>query len=200
GAAGGPGGGPDISLQLIGSNINQVARAAAELERRIRQYEGVFDIRNSHESGTPEIKLNIKPEAETLGLTLTDLARQVRAGFYGEEVQRIQRGQDEVKVMVRYPEDERDSVGYLNDIRIRTPDGGRVPFRAVADVEFSETPNRIQRFDRERAIRISAEVDQEKYEPGKITADILNVDLPDVLEQFPGVPYRLSGASRSMQE
>ncbi len=200
GAAGGPGGGPDISLQLIGSNINQVSRAAAELERRIRQYEGVFDIRNSHESGTPEIKLNIKPEAETLGLTLTDLARQVRAGFYGEEVQRIQRGQDEVKVMVRYPEDERDSVGYLNDIRIRTPDGGRVPFRAVADVEFSETPNRIQRFDRERAIRISAEVDQEKYEPGKITADILNVELPEVLEQFPGVRYRLSGASRSMQE
>lgn len=200
GAAGGPGGGPDISLQLVGNNINQVSRAAAELERRIRQYEGVFDIRNSHENGTPEIKLNIKPEAETLGLTLVDLARQVRAGFYGEEVQRIQRGQDEVKVMVRYPANERDSVGYLNDIRIRTPDGGRVPFHAVAEVEMSETPSRIQRFDRERAVRLSAEVDKEMYEPGKITSDILNVELPEVLKQFPGVRYRLSGASRSMQE
>lgn len=200
GAAGGPGGGPDFSLQLIGRNIDQVGRAAAELERRVRQYEGVYDIRNSYERGTPEIKLNIKPEAESLGLSLADLARQVRAGFYGEEVQRIQRGQDEVKVMVRYPEDERDSVGYLNGVRIRTPDGGRVPFHAVAEVEFTETPSRIQRFDRERAVRLSAEVDKDKYEPGKITQDILNNELPEVLAQFPGVRHRLSGATRSMQE
>ena len=78
-----------ISLQLIGTNIEEVGRAAADLERRIRQYEGVFDVRNSFERGLPEIKLNIKPEAEVLGLTLADLARQVRAGFYGEEVQRV---------------------------------------------------------------------------------------------------------------
>ncbi|MDH3926063.1 MAG: efflux RND transporter permease subunit, partial [Xanthomonadales bacterium] len=144
----GPGGGPSISLQLIGTNIEQVGRAAKELETRIRQYEGVYDIRNSYERGTPEIKLNIKPEAEALGLTLSDLARQVRAGFYGEEVQRVQRGQDEVKVMVRFPRDERDSVGYLDNMRIRTPDGGRVPFHAVAEVEMSESPTRIRRFDR----------------------------------------------------
>jgi multidrug efflux pump subunit AcrB len=200
GAAGGPGGGADFSVQLIGSNIEQVGRAAAELERRVRQYEGLYDIRNSYERGTPEIKLNIKPEAETLGLSLADLARQVRAGFYGEEVQRIQRGQDEVRVMVRYPEGERDSVGYLDAVRIRTPEGGRVPFHAVAEVENTETPSRIQRFDRERAVLISAEVDKEKHEPGKITQDILNVELPDVLSQFPGVRHRLSGATRNQQE
>lgn len=200
GAAGGPGGGADFSVQLIGSNITELGRAAAELERRVRQYEGLYDIRNSHERGTPEIKLNIKPEAETLGLSLADLARQVRAGFYGEEVQRIQRGQDEVKVMVRYPQDERDSVGYLNSVRIRTPDGGRVPFHAVAEVELGEAPNRIQRFDRERAVQISAEVDTEKFEPGKITQDILNNELPEVLAQFPGVRHRLSGATRNQQE
>ena len=188
GAGHGPGGGPAISLTLMGSNIDQVARAAAELERRIRQYEGVYDIRNSFQRGTPEIKLNIKPEAESLGLTLSDLARQVRAGFYGEEVQRIQRGQDEVKVMVRFPVDERDSVGYLDNMRIRTPDGGRVPFHAVAEVEMGEAPLRIQRFDRERAVRVSAEVDKEQYEPEKITADILGIELPEVLQQFPGRP------------
>jgi multidrug efflux pump subunit AcrB len=200
GAAGGPGGGADFSVQLIGSNIEQVGRAATELERRVREYEGLYDIRNSYERGTPEIKLNIKPEAESLGLSLSDLARQVRAGFYGEEVQRVQRGQDEVKVMVRYPEDERDSVGYLNNVRIRTPDGGRVPFHAVAEVEYTETPSRIQRFDRERAVRISAEVDKEKFEPGKITQDILSNVLPEVLSQFPGVRHRLSGATRSAGE
>jgi multidrug efflux pump subunit AcrB len=196
----GPGGGPSISLQLIGTNIEQVGRAAKDLENRIRQYEGVYDIRNSYERGTPEIKLNIKPEAEALGLTLSDLARQVRAGFYGEEVQRVQRGQDEVKVMVRFPRDERDSVGYLDNMRIRTPDGGRVPFHVVAEVELSESPTRIQRFDRERAVQVSAEVDKENFEPGKITSDILEQELPEVLAQYPGVRHRLSGSSQAAKE
>jgi multidrug efflux pump subunit AcrB len=196
----GPGGGPAISMQLIGTNIEQVGRAAKELESRIRKYEGVFDIRNSYERGTPEIKLNIKPEAEALGLTLSDLARQVRAGFYGEEVQRVQRGQDEVKVMVRFPRDERDSVGYLDNMRIRTPDGGRVPFHAVAEVELTESPTTIQRFDRERAVRVSAEVDKQNYEPGKITKDILEKELPEVLALYPGVRTRLSGESQAAAE
>jgi multidrug efflux pump subunit AcrB len=197
---GGPGGGAAISLQLIGSNIDQVARASRELERRIRGYEGVYDIRNSYERGRPEVKLNIKPEAETLGLTLSDLASQVRAGFYGQEVQRVQRGQDEVKVMVRYPRDERDSVGYLDNMRIRAPDGGRVPFEAVAEVELTESPLFIQRFDRERAVRITAEVDKEIAEPEKIVSDILRRELPEVLAQFPGVRSRLSGSSQAAQE
>jgi multidrug efflux pump subunit AcrB len=196
----GPGGGPSVSLQLMGSNIEQVARAAKDLENRVRAYEGVFDVRNSYERGTPEIKLNIKPEAESLGLTLADLARQVRAGFYGEEVQRVQRGQDEVKVMVRFPRDERDSVGYLENMRSRTPNGGRVPFHAVADVELAESPTTIRRFDRERAVRISAEVDKDNYEPGKITDDILTKELPEVLARYPGIRYRLSGESQSQQE
>ena len=200
GATGGPGGGPAVSLTLTGSNIEQVARAAKELERRIRLYDGIYDVRNSYERGTAEIKLNIKPEAESLSLTLADLARQVRAGFYGEEVQRVQRGQDEVKVMVRFPRDERDSVGYLDNMRIRTPDGGRVPFNAVAEVELGEAPLRIQRFDRERAVRVSAEVDKEMAEPDKITKDILEIELPQVMAQFPGVSYSLSGASQAQQE
>jgi multidrug efflux pump subunit AcrB len=200
GATGGPGGGPAISFTLMGSDTGQVARAAKALENRLRLYDGVYDIRNSHEVGTAEIKLNIKPEAESLRLTLADLARQVRAGFYGEEVQRVQRGQDEVKVMVRFPRDERDSVGYLDNMRIRTPDGGRVPFHAVAEVELGEAPLRIQRFDRERAVRLSGEVDKEIAEPDKIKTDFLENEMPRVLTQFPGVSYRLSGASQATEE
>ncbi len=198
--AAGPGGGAAVSIQLIGANIEQVARASQELEQRIASYTGVYDIRNSYERGRPEIKLNIKPEAESLGLTLNDLANQVRAGFYGDEVQRVQRGQDEVRVMVRYPADERDSVGYLDNMRIRTPNGGRVPFASVAEVEETESPLFIQRFDRERAIRITAEVDKEIAEPEKITADILRRELPEVLAQFPGVRSRLSGSSQAAAE
>jgi multidrug efflux pump subunit AcrB len=200
GATGGPGGGPSISLQLIGANIQQVARAAADLESRVRKYEGVYDIRNSFERGRPEIKLNIKPEAEALGLTLQDLARQVRAGFYGDEVQRVQRGQDEVRVMVRFPKTERDSVGYLENMRIRTPGGGQVPFHAVAEVEMTESPAFIRRFDRERSVRVSAEVDKEKFEPGKIREDIMTKELPEILSQYPGVRYRQSGAGQAQQE
>ncbi|MFT5140344.1 MAG: multidrug efflux pump subunit AcrB [Lysobacterales bacterium] len=199
-AGGGFGGGPDISIRLIGPNLATVISAAKNLENRIKQYEGVYDVRNSYERGRQEIKLNIKPEAEALGLTLQDLASQVRAGFYGTEVQRVQRGQDEVKVMVRFPEDERDSVGYLNNMRIRTPDGGRVPFNSVAEVTLAESPTMIWRFDRERSVRVSAEVDTSKYEPQKILGDIMNKELPQVFANHPGVRSRLSGSSRMVQE
>ena len=190
------GGGAAISIQLIGSNIEEVGRASQELVRRMNTYEGLFDIRNSFEHGRPEIKLNVKPQAEALGITLQDLASQVRAGFYGAEVQRIQRGQDEVKVMVRFPLEERDSVGYLDNMKIRTPDGGRVPFHSVAEVELTKSPAFIRRFDRERAVRVSAEVDKEQYEPKKIQDDILNEELPKVLAHFPGVRSKLSGSSQ----
>ena len=199
-AATGPGGGAAISIQLIGANIDQVGRASQELARRMATYEGLYDIRNSYEHGRPEIKLDLKPQAEALGITLQDLASQVRAGFYGMEVQRIQRGQDEVKVMVRFPQDERDSVGYLDNMKILTPAGGRVPFHQVAEVELTDSPSFIRRFDRERAIRVSAEVDKEKYEPKKIQDDIMNNELPQVLAHFPGVRSKLSGASQQQVE
>jgi multidrug efflux pump subunit AcrB len=195
-AATGPGGGAAISIQLIGASVEQVGRASQELTRRMNTYEGLYDIRNTFERGRPEIKLNVKPEAEALGITLQELASQVRAGFYGTEVQRIQRGQDEVKVMVRFPKDERDSVGYLDNMKIRTPAGGRVPFHSVAEVETTESPAFIRRYDRERSIRVSAEVDKEKYEPKKIQDDIMFKELPQVLAHFPGVRSKLSGASQ----
>ncbi len=198
--AAGPGGGAAISIQLIGGNIDQVGRASQELTRRMKTYQGLYDIRNSYERGRPEIKLNVKPEAAALGITLQDLASQVRAGFYGTEVQRIQRGQDEVKVMVRFPREERDSVGYLDNMKIRTPNGGRVPFHTVAEVELTESPTFIRRFDRERAVLVSAEVDKDRYEPKKIQDDIMNRELPQVLKHFPGVRYRLSGASKQQVE
>jgi len=194
--AAGPHAGAAISLQLIGANINEVGRASQELVRRMANYEGLYDIRNTFERGRPEIKLNVKPEAEALGITLQDLANQVRAGFYGTEVQRIQRGQDEVKVMVRFPQQERDSIGYLDNMKIRTPSGGRVPFHAVAEVETTESPTMIRRFDRERAVGLTAEVDKKHYEPKKIQDEIMNRELPQVLAKFPGVRVRLSGASQ----
>ena len=201
GGSGGPGGdGPDLSFQLVGRDLAQLEAAAGELESRVRAFEGTYDIRNSFEGGTRELQLNILPEAEALGLSQQDLARQVRQAFFGEEVQRIQRGQDDVRVMVRFPREERTSEGYLETMRIRTPDGEAVPFGAVADVTVGSTPASIRRFDRERSISVTARVDTDIAEPGRIAGELREVYLPEILSGYPNVRYRLGGATRSQQE
>ena len=201
GGAGGPGGdGPDLSFQLVGRDLAQLERAAAELEQRIRSYTGTFDIRNSFEGGLRELQLHIRPEAEVLGLSQQDLARQVRQAFFGEEVQRIQRGQDDVRVMVRYPKAQRESEGYLEAMRIRAPNGDEIPFSAVADIEVGSSPSSIRRFDRERSISVTGRVDKEIAEPGRISTELRETHLPEILASYPNVRYRLGGATRSQQE
>ena len=128
------GGGSDVDVQLAGADLDRLRAAAEDVKRRLREYAGVYEVTDSFRAGKEEMKLGIKPAAEALGLTLQDLGRQVRQAFYGEEAQRIQRGRDDIRVMVRYPRDERRSLGDLENMRIRTPDGGEVPFRQVAVV------------------------------------------------------------------
>ena len=201
GGAGGPGGdGPDLSFQLVGRDLAQLEAAAEALETRIRSYSGTYDIRNSFEGGTRELQLNILPEAEVLGLSQQDLARQVRQAFFGEEVQRIQRGQDDVRVMVRYPREQRSSEGYLENMRIRTPGGDAVPFGAVVEVSVGSSPSIIRRYDRERSISVSARIDKDLAEPGRISSDLREVHLPEILSGYPDVRYRLAGSTRSQQE
>ena len=201
GGAGGPGGdGPDLSYQLVGQDLGQLQAAAAELEARIRSYEGTYDIRNSFEAGIRELQLSIRPEAEVLGLSQQDLARQVRQAFFGEEVQRIQRGQDDVRVMVRYPREQRESEGYLESMRIRSAEGHEVPFSAVADVTVASSPATISRFDRERSISVTARVDKDIAEPGRISSELREEFLPYLEASYAGVRYRLAGATRSQQE
>lgn len=201
GGAGGPGGdGPDLSFQLVGRNLEQLQSAAAELESRILAYNGTFDVRNSYEGGLRELQLHIRPEAEVLGLSQQDLARQVRQAFFGEEVQRIQRGQDDVRVMVRYPREQRESEGYLEAMRIRTPSGDEIPFGAVADIEIGSSPSTIRRYDRERSISVTGRIDKEIAEPGRIAGELRESVLPEILSRHPDVRFRLGGATRSQQE
>ncbi len=201
GGAGGPGGdGPDLSFQLVGRDLNQLQAAAAELEARVRGYEGTFDIRNSFEGGLRELQLRIRPDAEVLGLSQQDLGRQVRQAFFGEEVQRIQRGQDDIRVMVRYPLAQRSSEGYLETMFIRTPEGRAVPLGSVADIRIGSSPSFIRRYDRERSISVSGRVDKELAEPGRIASDLRETHLPQILANYPDVRYRLAGSTRSQQE
>ncbi|NNF51422.1 MAG: efflux RND transporter permease subunit [Gammaproteobacteria bacterium] len=190
------GGGDPLSFKLTGDDLDSLEAAAKELQEHLGTYDGVFDISNSISSGGQEIRLKIRPEAEALGLTQAMLGRQVRQAFYGEEAQRIQRGKDELKVMVRYPLDERRSIADLENMRIRTPAGDEVPFDAVAEVFFGSAYSSISRQDRKRTVTVSADIDPEQVEPGEILEEIREEYIPELLAQYPGVGFSLEGASQ----
>jgi len=194
------GGDAALSFRLSGDNVVSLENAAAELEGKLAEFEGVFDIRNSSDSGGQEIKLSIKPEAEALGLTMAALGRQVRQAFYGEEAQRIQRGKDELKVMVRYPLADRRSIADLENMRIRTPDGDEVPFESVAEVSFGKSYSSITRLNRARTITVSADVDSDLVEPGKLVNTISEEYMPGLLARHVGVDYGLEGASQEEKD
>ena len=144
--------------------------------------------------------MTIKPEAEALGLTMSSLGRQVRQAFYGEEAQRIQRGKDELKVMVRYPIEERRSVADLENMRIRTPSGDEVPFQSVAEVSFGKGYSSVSRLNRERTVTVSANIDPTLVEPQVIIKSVTEDFLPNVLAKYPGVRTGLEGASEEENE
>jgi len=190
------GGGPPLSFRLSGANYEGLESAADDLEAKLAEFVGVHDIRNSAELGGEEIRLRIKPEAEALGLTMSSLGRQVRQAFYGEEAQRIQRGKDELKVMVRYPQDERRSIADLQNMRIRTPSGDEVPFEEVAEMSFGTSYSAISRLNRKRTITVSADLDPDVVESGEIVKEISEDYIPALLAKYPGISYGLEGASQ----
>jgi multidrug efflux pump subunit AcrB len=191
--------GGDLSFRLTSSDLGQLAQASKILKAKLATYEGVFDITDNFSSGSHEIRLSIRPEAEAQGLTLSDLARQVRYGFYGYEAQRILRNKEEVKVMVRYPLEQRRSIGDLENMLIRTPSGAAVPFSTVADIEMGESYASITRVDGRRAITINANVNKNTVEPSKVVAEIQQDFLPELTAQFPKVVSALDGGSLDEQ-
>ena len=192
--------GDDVDVQLTGQDIEQLRGAADAVKVRLMSYAGVFEITDSFRQGKQEMKLGIKPAAETLGLTLQDLGRQVRQAFYGEEAQRIQRGRDDVRVMVRYPESERRSLGNLENMRIRTPGGAEVPFGQVAEVQEGRGFASIKRVDRQRAINVTAAVDAGVTSSQEVIVDLESRILPEVLAAYPGVRFSFEGAQAEQRD
>lgn len=190
------GSGADIALQLRGRDLLQLQAATEELKAALAGYEGVFDIEDNLRGGNDEIVLALKPEADLLGLTLADLARQVRNGFYGAEAQRVQRGGEEVKVMVRYPREERRSLGDLENMRIRTANGGEVPFSQVASYTLQPSFSAINRVNGERSVTITAAADKSLVEPGKVVSEVRRGILKELEQKYPGVSGQLDGASQ----
>lgn len=191
--------GDPIDIQLEGLDFDVLTEVADKLKARLASYPGVFDILDSFQEGKPELKLKLKPEAELLGVSTQDLGRQVRDAFFGAEAQRIQRGREDVRVMVRYPGDERHSAVSLQSMRIRTPGGARIPFSSVADVETGLGYASIERVDRQRIVNVRADLDKDLGNVGEIVAD-LTAYLDELIVRYPRVNYSVQGELREQQE
>ena len=189
-----------IEFQLTGQNDTELEAAAEAIQAQLNSYDGVYDVRHSFSRGSQEIKLSIKPEAEVLGLTLSSLAKQVRQAFYGDEAQRIQRGRDELKVMVRYPEADRLSVSDLEEMWIRTASGEQVPFYQVANIAIGQGFSTITRINQKRSITISADIDSEKVESRKVVTEMNDDYIPEILADYPSVNYGIEGASKDQAD
>lgn len=151
-------GGPDLSFGVQADELEDLRLATVDVQNYLRTLPGVFDVRNNLQSATPELQIELKPGAERFGLTLAEVSRQVRQAFFGEEVQRLPREGQDVRVMVRYPREARESLTTVDNMRIRTADGREVPLTAVADAKFAPSFKRIDRRDRQRSARITAEL------------------------------------------
>ncbi len=194
------GGGPPIALKLQGYNYRSLEQAADELASYLQTFNGVYEVESSNNAGPEELKLRIRPEAESLGITLTDLASQVRQAFYGAEAQRIQRGESEVRVMVRYPEVNRKSVGNLENMWIRLPDGREVPFDAVADYQLSTGYSSVQRLDGRRTVSVAANLNPDIVQVGEVIGAVRAQFMPDLLDRYPDVKYDVTGASQRLDD
>ncbi|MGD8808846.1 MAG: efflux RND transporter permease subunit [Gammaproteobacteria bacterium] len=192
--------GDPISIELRGRNVDDLREVATLIRAELARFDGVTDITDSFRSGKQEVKLSLRPEARALGLTLDDLARQTRRAFYGEEVQRVQRGTEDVRVMVRYPEDERRSLGDLEDMRIRTPDGVEVPFSSVADVDYGTGYSSIRRVDRQRVVVVTADVVRSVTTPEEVLSTLEAETLPAILSNYPRVSFVFSGEQEERGE
>ncbi|WP_269522827.1 efflux RND transporter permease subunit [Coraliomargarita parva] len=202
-AAGGAG--SPIDIQLSGRDFAQLQAASEAIKAKLATYEGLYDIRDNYSSGKREIQLDIKAAAQALGLRQSDLGNQVRAAFYGVEAQRIQRGRDDIKVMVRYPPEERRSVENLDELRIRTPEGKEVPFEAVADFDIDDGFSTITRVDRRRVLNITANADKNVADLVLIKADLRGDDeahgyLRQIMKDYPGVSWSFEGEAREQAD
>ena len=191
--------GKAIEIELRGRNITALEKAAADLSSELKAYPGVMDIVDSFEGGKRELKLTIKDSARSLNLTAQDLATQVRQAFYGEEVQRLQRGREDLKIMVRYPKSERRSLSNIEQMQIRTTEGSEIPFSAVAEASMGRGTANIKRINGLRVISVTADVDRNIITPEEVLGDLESRIMPALAQQY-DIAINLAGEAEEKQE
>jgi multidrug efflux pump subunit AcrB len=195
----GPPGAP-IEVWLQGRDMGDILAAADDLMDRLRKFEGVFQIRSDFSPGKNEMRLELKPQARTLGLTVDDLARQIYAGYYGDEATRLQRGRDDIRIKVRYTADERSKISNLERVRVRTRNGHEVPLISVADISFASGYSTITRTDGMRRVAVSADVDTNKANANEIFSELSSSFFPQLKQRYPEINVALQGEQKKMRE
>lgn len=200
-AAVGPGGKPiEFKLLALASEQAQLEAAVEEVKVMLAQYAGVYDIRDDATPGKTEFQIRVKDKAQSMGLTSADLAETIRNSYYGAEVMRLQRGRHEVKLMVRYPEDERTSLAQFNEIRVRGSDGIERPINELAEITVTQAYSEINRLNQQRSITITADLDTNEGNQFEISSD-LNQKLPALFaDKYPAVSVNWEGQSQQTTE
>ena len=199
-ASGFAGFGADIEYELAHQDEDQLIAAVDAMKEKLAEIEGVNQVEDSFDLGKRQLVFELTPAGRAAGLRPADVAVQVRQAFFGEEVQRIQRGREEVRVYVRYPEESRASLDSLNNYRVQLPDGGRAPLFTVASVEESRAYASISRIDGRRVVTVSGDVDEALSTPNVANAAIVNSLMPALEGEFPGLRWVAAGSTREQNE
>jgi multidrug efflux pump subunit AcrB len=194
------GGGNAIDLNLNGQDLERVRAATDWVKQALGKFEGVVEISDSDKEGKDELRLiDLTAAGRAAGLRLEDVALQVRAAFYGDEAQRLQRGRDEVKVMVRFPKPDRRTLHSLEEMKIRTRAGDELPLRQVVNYEFGRGPSVINRIDRRRSIQITADTTGETN-GNDVVGSLEENTLTQLASKFPGVTYAFDGEQKDQND
>ncbi len=192
--------GANIDVSLAHDNFDILVESSRQLKEELAEYPGVSDIADTYPLGKKELKIRLKPAGRTMGITEQELGRQIRGAFYGAEALRLQRSRNEVKVMVRYPEEDRKSLWNFESMRIRTPDGGKIPLHEAAFVEEGRGYSQINRTDRKRVINVTATVDSTVANAEEILADLQKTTIAKLKQDYPGFTYNLEGEDKERRE
>ncbi|MDP4644257.1 MAG: efflux RND transporter permease subunit [Opitutales bacterium] len=185
--------GQGLNIQLVSESLEDLHVAAEAMKEKIATYAGVFDIQDTFDSGRPEIQVSITPEGEAAGFDKRTLANNIRSAFFGKEAQRIQRGRDEVKVMVRYPYEDRTDLETFRSMRIRANDGTAVPLSIVAETKYGDSLASIERSDFNRIVTVKAEIDKTITTGDEVLALLAEEYFPTFLAEHPNISINLFG-------
>ena len=196
----GPGGkAVEFKLTADRTNADRLEDAVEAVKAQLRTYAGVYDVDDDSRPGKAELQLDLKPDAVALGVNRAELFETVRAAYFGEEVMRVQRGRNEVKIKVRYPTEDRRSLSDFEQIRVRTEDGLERPITELVDITVDRSPSEINRIDRRRSITITADVDSSKANSQEIRTD-LETEMAAILADYPGITPLWKGQAEQQAE
>ncbi|MAS91873.1 MAG: hypothetical protein CMO55_01655 [Verrucomicrobiales bacterium] len=196
----GPGGEAEIDIQLAHPEIETLRHAATEVGDAVSRYPGVADVRKSFGREMPQLGFEIKPAGRSLGITARELGQQIRHSFYGAEALRQPRDRQEVRVMVRLPEEDRRSMSGLEQLLIRSPNGGEIPIAEAAEITETSAPVRIERVDGGRVVNVTANVIADITTGNRVLSAFSKNELPEILKRYPGLRYSFEGEKREERD